>query len=120
MTNEYTPFDGQPQAARPNSSLAIISLVSGILGLTLVPLLGSLIAVITGPMARREIVESRGALDGEGLVMAGIILGWIGIGLGVLAICGVGLVLIVPACLLFFGLTTQGSSFLVPALLALL
>jgi hypothetical protein len=40
---------------KQTSSLATISLVSGILGWTLVPWLGSLVAIITGHMARAEI-----------------------------------------------------------------
>ena len=38
---------------RQTSTLAIISLVAGILGWSLLPLLGSLGAIITGHMARR-------------------------------------------------------------------
>jgi hypothetical protein len=100
--------------------MALISLIAGILGLTFVPFIGSIVAVITGPMAKREILESQGALGGEGLATAGIVLGWIGIGLGVLSICGVGLFIAVPACLVLFGITTQGTGMLLPALLAFL
>ena len=41
--------------ARTTSSLAIASLVSGILGWTLLPVLGTLVAIVTGHMARAEI-----------------------------------------------------------------
>lgn len=92
------PPGGVPQTL-PSSTTAIISLVSGILGLTLLPFVGSIVAVITGPMAKREIRESGGALGGEGIATAGIIIGWIGIILGILAICGVGIVLLIPLCI---------------------
>ena len=61
---------------RSNSNLAIVSLVSGILGWTFVPLLGSLIAVITGHLARAEIRREPERLDGDGLAVAGLILGY--------------------------------------------
>lgn len=88
---------GVPQPA-PTSSTAIISLIAGILGLTLFPVIGSIIAVITGAMAKREIRESAGTIGGEGLATAGVVLGWIGIGLLVLGLCIGGLFLI-PICL---------------------
>ena len=63
--------------ARTTSSLAIASLVSGILGWTLLPFLGALVAIITGHMARREIRAANGQLDGDGLAVAGLVLGWV-------------------------------------------
>lgn len=71
---------------RQTSGLAITSLVSGILGWTLLPLIGSLVAILTGHMARGEIRRSNGQLDGDGLAVAGLVLGWISIGLMVLAV----------------------------------
>jgi len=61
---------------RQTSSLAVVSLVTGILGWTLLPFLGSLGAIIAGHMARREIRRSAGALDGDGLAVTGLVLGW--------------------------------------------
>jgi hypothetical protein len=59
----------------PNSNMAVVSLVFGILGLTFLPTLGSIVALITGYLARKEIGQSAGALGGEGLATAGIVLG---------------------------------------------
>ncbi|HEY77158.1 MAG TPA: DUF4190 domain-containing protein, partial [Thermoflexia bacterium] len=56
-------------------------------GLTFVPTIGSIVGVILGYMAKRQIAESGGAMGGEGLAKAGIIIGWVGIGLTVLFIC---------------------------------
>ncbi|TNJ34915.1 DUF4190 domain-containing protein [Arenimonas terrae] len=79
---------------RPTSNLAIFSLVSGLLGWTLLPWLGSLAAVVLGHMARAEIRRSNGGLDGDGLAIAGLVLGWAMIVISLLTILAV---------VLFFG-----------------
>ena len=78
---------GYYSASAPNSTLAIIALVAGILGVTFFPLVGSLVAVIVGPMAKREIDESGGTLGGEGLAQIGMILGWVGLALWLCGCC---------------------------------
>ncbi len=70
-----------------NSSMAIISLIAGICGLTIFPFVGSIIAVVIGSLAKKEILNSQGSLSGENLAKAGVILGWIGIGLGIIGFC---------------------------------
>jgi hypothetical protein len=67
------------EPARPTSTLAITSFVSGILGWTLLPLLGSIVAVVTGHMARAEIRRDGGRLGGDGFAVAGLVLGWLSI-----------------------------------------
>lgn len=79
---------------RQTSTLAVVSLVFGILGWTLLPFLGSLVAVVCGHMARGEIRRSQGALEGDGMAVAGLVLGYIVIGLSLLAVL---------AAILFFG-----------------
>ncbi len=101
-----------PTYSPPSSSMAVVSLVAGILGLSLFPFIGSIVAVITGNMAKNEIRDSRGALGGEGLAKAGVILGWIGIILGVLGICGVIIAILIPFLLLALGIAAEGSSWL--------
>ena len=71
------------------NTMALVSLIAGILGLTLFPFLGSIAAVITGNIGRKEIAASSGAETGDGLAMAGVVMGWIGIGLGVPALCSI-------------------------------
>ena len=73
------------EVVRQNSALAIISLVSGILGWTLLPFLGSIAAIISGHMARREIRQNP-ALGGDGMALGGLILGWASVLLWVLGI----------------------------------
>ena len=98
----YTqPYTQQyaPTASRPTNALAIISLVASLTGLTILPFVGSVAGVITGHLAKRQIAETQE--EGSGLALAGLIMGYVGIGLGVLAVL---------AAILFFGLfvTTLG------------
>ncbi|MBI3159000.1 MAG: DUF4190 domain-containing protein [Chloroflexi bacterium] len=76
------------QTPRAKTSLmAIISLLSSLAGLTLLPILGSIVAVISGHMAIREISESLGQIQGNGLAKIGLLLGYLGIAIGLLAFC---------------------------------
>lgn len=81
--NEPTPLP----VTKPNHSLAIVSLVLGILGLAaILPVIGSIGAVISGRIARREIAENSDQFSGDNLARAGVTLGWIGIGLSVIVL----------------------------------
>lgn len=77
-------YPGYGYPAPANNTLAIISLVAGIAGLTVLPFLASIAAVITGHMARRQIAE-RGE-GGSGMATAGLITGYVGIALAVLGV----------------------------------
>lgn len=68
---------------RQTSVLAVLSLVFGILGWTLLPGLGAIVAVVTGHIARAEIRRAPQTLEGDGLAIAGLVLGWLGIVLGI-------------------------------------
>lgn len=84
------------------SGLAIASLVFGILGWTLLPLIGSIVAVILGHMGRSEIRRSAAHMEGDALAIAGLVLGYIAIGLSLLALLLLALVLF--GGLVIFGL----------------
>lgn len=58
----------------------------GVLGWTLVPVVGGIIAVISGHMAKKEIRQSDGLLGGDGIATAGLILGYSNLTLG-LCVC---------------------------------
>ncbi len=73
-------------APRQTSNYAVIALVAGILGWTLLPLLGSLGGIIFGHMARGEIRRSNGQLGGDGMAIAGLVLGWISAALWIVGI----------------------------------
>jgi hypothetical protein len=83
-----------PAAIRQTSTLAVVSLVMGLLGWTLLPWLGSIAAVITGHLARAEIRRNPEGMDGDGMAIAGLVLGWSVI---------VFSVLVVLAVIFFFG-----------------
>ena len=57
--------------------MAIASLVLGILWIYW---LGSILALVFGYIAKKEIRDSNEPVEGNGLAMAGIVLGWVGIG----------------------------------------
>jgi Domain of unknown function (DUF4190) len=46
----------------------------------------AILAIVFGYRARREIDESEGRQTGRGLATAGIVLGWVGIGLFIIGI----------------------------------
>ena len=57
--------------------MAIASLVLGVLWMYWV---GSILALVFGYLAKREIRQSQNQLDGSGMATAGVVLGWIGVG----------------------------------------
>ena len=70
----YPGYPAYPMP-RPTNGLAIASLVLGIVWVWWV---GSILALIFGYTARKQIRE-RGQ-SGDGLAIAGIVLGWVGVG----------------------------------------
>lgn len=83
-----TPQQGAYPSARPTNVLGVITLVLGVLGFAIVP-------VITGHIALAQIKKS--GEEGRGITMAGLILGYIGLA---------GYVL---AALFFFGVLFLGA-----------
>jgi hypothetical protein len=70
-----------------SSTLAVVSLVSGILTWVLLPLIGAITAIITGHLAKAEIRKSMGTLSGNGMATAGLVLGYLQIVLVLIPIC---------------------------------
>ncbi|MFN2613221.1 MAG: DUF4190 domain-containing protein [Actinomycetota bacterium] len=87
----FCPNCGQGTASSPLRSsgggrtegLAIASLVLGIVGLVVCPIVGGILAVIFGNQAKSRIALDP-TLEGGGMAKAGTVLGWIGIALSVL------------------------------------
>ena len=77
------------------STLAVVSLVCGILCWIALPFVAGIVAVACGHAARSEIRRAAaGTIEGDGLALAGLILGWTH-----LLVC----MLVVVAFLMFFG-----------------
>ncbi len=69
------------------SGLAVASLVFGVLSWCALPVLGAILAIVLGHSARGEIRRAPpGTIDGDGLALVGLVLGWAHLVLVVLAI----------------------------------
>ena len=88
------PASAPAAPASSTSALAVASLIAGIFSWILMPFIAGVVAVICGHMARGEIKRSNGTLEGDGLAIAGLILGYLQIVL---------VILTVAAVMLFFG-----------------
>jgi Domain of unknown function (DUF4190) len=71
-----SPYGYQVSPQKQTNGLAIVSFV---LGLIWVAGIGSLLAVIFGFVSRTKIRQSQGQQSGDGLAIAGIVLGFVGI-----------------------------------------
>ena len=87
MNEENKYNDEYSMAVPPTSPLAIISVIAGILGFSAMPVIGGIVALITGYMARKETKATPPTASGDGLALAGIIMGWIQAVLAVVSIC---------------------------------
>lgn len=86
------------QAIR-TSGAAIASLIFGILTWFALPFIGALVAVICGHIARGEIRRMPpGSIEGDGLAIAGLILGYLQLALCLLGVLLLlGLLMFLPA-----------------------
>ncbi len=107
MNTPVTASLPPPNGPRRTSAMAITSLVAGILGWTLLPFIGSVVAIITGHMARSEIKRSNGQVEGDGIAIGGLILGYLVVGMAVLSI--IAIVLLLGGLAGFFALFGNGS-----------
>lgn len=94
-----TPVYGQPAPgyapiAVPTANEAIWALVLGIGSFVLCGIFAAIPAIIVGTNAKKKIAASGGQYGGEGMATAGIVLGWIQVGL---TIVGIVLLLIILA-----------------------
>src|SRR4051812_20314086 len=94
--NAYRPY---PPPEQESSGKALASLILGICGLAVCPIIPSILAIVFATQARAEIAESRGGLGGSSNAQVGLILGWVG-----LAIYGLFLIVF-----LLFVLVAAGS-----------
>lgn len=89
------PYTPEP----PTTNKATLSLVLGIVGLTICPGAASIPAWIIGHDAVKEIDASNGALGGRSTAFAGKVTGIIGTVLGALGLLAIGAIFLVSAIL---------------------
>ena len=79
------PASGAPALSipKPTNGLAVASMV---LGIVWIYWIGSILALIFGYVAKGQIDRSEGRQAGRGMAIAGIVLGWVGIGMMALGI----------------------------------
>jgi hypothetical protein len=68
--------------AAPTNTLAVVSMIFGIAGWVVLPVIGALVAVITGHISLGQL--KRGSEGGKGMAVTGVVLGWVQLGLTVL------------------------------------
>ncbi|GIG39466.1 DUF4190 domain-containing protein [Cellulomonas phragmiteti] len=79
---------------RPRNDLAVWSLVLGLLGVLGCVFFTGVPAVVIGGRARRA--AAAGEADNDGLAIAGIVLGWVATGLGVVVVALMFLIVLLP------------------------
>src|SRR5207302_6878613 len=72
---------------RPTNQLAIVSLAAAIASFAILPFVGALVAIVTGHMARSQIRKT--GEGGDGLALAGVIIGYIHLALFAVVIIAV-------------------------------
>lgn len=92
------PYAGGYQTPAPTNTLAIVSLVLAILGLTFIPLIASVCAVVCGHLAKGQI--KRNGEGGSGFATAGLVIGYVSIALFV----------IIVGAIVIFALAASNSS----------
>jgi len=68
----------QPAIQRTTNTLAVLSLAFGIATWVLLPMLGAVIAIVCGHMARGEIRRAPiGSMEGDSMAVIGLVLGYV-------------------------------------------
>ncbi len=76
-------YGGYPAGPKYNV-MAIVSFVSSLVGLFVIPIIGQIVGIITGHISLNQLKTS--GENGRGLALAGTIIGWVSLGLAILAI----------------------------------
>ena len=79
-------MNAMPPVHRTTSAMAVVSLVFGIASWCMLPVVGAIVAIICGHLARGEIRRSQGGLEGDGLAVAGLVLGYVQLAFGLVIV----------------------------------
>lgn len=71
----------------PTSTLALVSLIAGIIGILFLPVVGGIVAIVTGNMARKETRSFPPTHSGDGMATAGMVMGWLSLLLWIIVCC---------------------------------
>jgi len=75
-----------PPVHRTTSALAVVSLIFGIATWCMLPVVGAIVAIVCGHLARGEIRRSPGALEGDSLAVVGLVLGYVQLAFGLILV----------------------------------
>lgn len=105
---EYRPV------AKKDSGLAIASLVCGIAAWVVFPFIAAIAAVVTGHLAKKEIRRSNNTIGGDGMALAGLLMGYIQLGLMLLAVIFIMMIvlLVAPGSQVFGSVSSLVGAFL--------
>lgn len=91
------PYGQQPYGQQPYGApaygygalprvnpLAIVALVSSLVGLFVIPLIGQIVGIITGHISLKQIKTT--GERGRGMALSGVLIGYISLGLGILLV----------------------------------
>ena len=73
-----------PPVHRTTSAMAVVSLVFGVTAWCMLPVIGAIVAVVCGHVARSEIRRSPGQLEGDSLAVVGLVLGYVQLAFGLI------------------------------------
>ena len=73
-----------PPVHRTTSAMAVVSLVFGVTAWCMLPVIGAIVAVVCGHVARSEIRRSPGQLEGDSLAIVGLVLGYVQLAFGLI------------------------------------
>jgi hypothetical protein len=95
---------------KTNSPLAVWSLILGILAIISCGPVSGIPAIICGHMARSKIKMEPDTLTGDGMALAGLIMGYFSIVVVILAIAGILIAIMAPAMIKMFQHLQNGSA----------
>lgn len=75
-----------PPVHRTTSALAVVSLIFGIATWCMLPVVGAIVAIVCGHLARGEIRRSPGVLEGDSLAVVGLVLGYVQLAFGLILV----------------------------------
>lgn len=92
-TQPVAPMYVAPAAALPTNTLAVVSMIFGIASWVVLPIVGAIVAVITGHIAVGQIKRTREG--GRGMAIAGVVLGWVQLGFVVVWLAFVAVIVLI-------------------------